>query len=131
MLLYVLGGLLAGFAAVQNVIRSAILPNLVAPELVNPAIALNFGLTQLTYVIGPGLGGLMIGLFGVGAAYSVQAVTCLGDGRGGRGDVAAAADRARRRRRARRRSCARSRRACGSSAATRRCSARSRSTSSR
>ena len=76
-LLYVLGGLLAGFAAVQNVIRSAILPNLVAPELVNPAIALNFGLTQLTYVVGPGLGGLMIGLFGVGAAYSVQAVTCL------------------------------------------------------
>jgi MFS family permease len=76
-LLYVLGGLLAGFAAVQNVVRSAILPNLVAPELVNPAIALNFGLTQLTYVVGPGLGGLMIGLAGVGAAYSIQAVTCL------------------------------------------------------
>jgi len=75
--LYVLGGLLAGFAAVQNVLRSAILPNLVAPELVNPAIALNFGLTQLTYVVGPGLGGLMIGLAGVGAAYSMQAVTCL------------------------------------------------------
>jgi MFS family permease len=75
--LYVLGGLLAGFAAVQNVIRSAILPNLVAPELVNPAIALNFGLTQLTYVVGPGLGGLMIGLAGVGAAYSIQAATCL------------------------------------------------------
>jgi MFS family permease len=76
-LLYVLGGLLAGFAAVQNVIRSAILPNLVAPEIVNPAIALNFGLTQLTYVVGPGLGGLMIGLAGVGAAYSIQAATCL------------------------------------------------------
>jgi MFS family permease len=75
--LYVLGGLLAGFAAVQNVLRSAILPNLVAPELVNPAIALNFGLTQLTYVVGPGLGGVMIGLAGVGAAYTVQAVTCL------------------------------------------------------
>jgi MFS family permease len=75
--LYVLGGLLAGFAAVQNVVRSAILPNLVAPELVNGAIALNFGLTQLTYVIGPGLGGLMIGLAGVGAAYTIQGVTCL------------------------------------------------------
>jgi MFS family permease len=75
--LYVLGGLLAGFAAVQNVLRSAILPNLVAPELVNPAIALNFGLTQLTYVVGPGLGGLMIGLAGVGAAYTMQGVTCL------------------------------------------------------
>jgi MFS family permease len=76
-LLYLLGGLLAGFAAVQNVVRSAILPNLVAPELVNPAIALNFGLTQLTYVVGPGLGGLMIGVAGVGAAYSIQAATCL------------------------------------------------------
>src|SRR3954449_11728904 len=77
LVLYVLGGLLAGFAAVQNVLRSAILPNLVAPELVNPAIALNFGLTQLTYVIGPALGGLMIGLAGVGAAYSIQGATCL------------------------------------------------------
>jgi MFS family permease len=76
-MLYVLGGLLAGFGAVQNVVRSAILPNLVAPGLVNQAIALHFGLNQLTYVVGPGLGGLMIGLAGVGAAYATQAVTCL------------------------------------------------------
>jgi len=75
--LYVLGGLLAGFGAVQNVVRSAILPNLVAPELVNPAIALHFGLNQLTYVIGPGLGGVVIGLAGVGAAYAADAVSCL------------------------------------------------------
>ena len=94
-MLYVLGGLLAGFAAVQNVLRSAILPNLVAPELVNPAIALNFGLTQLTYVVGPGLGGIMIGLAGVGAAYTMQARDVPGDGRGGRGDGAAAAGRPR------------------------------------
>jgi MFS family permease len=75
--LYILGGLLAGFGAVQNVIRSAILPNLVSPELVNPAIALHFGLNQLTYVVGPGLGGLLIGLAGVGAAYLTETVTCL------------------------------------------------------
>jgi MFS family permease len=75
--LYVLGGLLAGFGAVQNVVRSAILPNLVAPELVNPAIALHFGLNQLTYVVGPGLGGILIGLAGVGAAYAADAVSCL------------------------------------------------------
>src|SRR3954453_2582153 len=75
--LYVLGGLLAGFGAVQNVVRSAILPNLVAPELVNPAIALHFGLNQLTYVVGPGLGGLVIGIAGVGAAYTADAVSCL------------------------------------------------------
>jgi MFS family permease len=75
--LYVLGGLLAGFGAVQNVVRSAILPNTVAPELVNPAIALHFGLNQLTYVVGPGLGGLVIGIAGVGAAYTADAVSCL------------------------------------------------------
>ena len=55
-----LGGLLAGFAAVQNVVRSAIVPNLVAPAHLRRAIALNFGLYQLTLVVGPGLGGLLI-----------------------------------------------------------------------
>jgi MFS family permease len=75
--LYVLGGLLGGFGAVQNVIRSAIVPNVVAPELLRSAIALNFGLFQLTYVVGPGLGGLLIGAAGVGAAYTVNAVSCL------------------------------------------------------
>jgi MFS family permease len=75
--LYVLGGLLGGFGAVQNVIRSAIVPNVVAPELLRSAIALNFGLFQLTYVVGPGVGGLVIGAFGVGAAYTANAVSCL------------------------------------------------------
>ena len=75
--LYVLGGLLGGFGAVQNVIRSAIVPNVVAPELLRSAIALNFGLFQLTYVVGPGLGGVLIGALGVGAAYTANAVSCL------------------------------------------------------
>ncbi|MGI9097631.1 MAG: MFS transporter [Solirubrobacteraceae bacterium] len=59
-LLYVLGGLLAGFGALQNVARSAIVPNLVAREQMPAALAVNFGLYQLTMVIGPGLGGLLI-----------------------------------------------------------------------
>jgi len=59
-LLYVLGGLLAGFGALQNVARSAIVPNLVAREQMPAALAMNFGLYQLTMVIGPGLGGLLI-----------------------------------------------------------------------
>jgi MFS family permease len=75
--LYALGGLLGGFGAVQNVIRSAIVPNVVAPELLRSAIALNFGLFQLTYVVGPGLGGVLIGALGVGAAYTANAVSCL------------------------------------------------------
>ena len=75
--LYVLGGLLAGFGALQNVTRSAILPNLVEPARLRSAIALNFGLYQLTMVIGPGLGGVLIGVLGVGTAYAVDAASCL------------------------------------------------------
>jgi len=75
--LYVLGGLLAGFSSLQSVARSAILPNLVAPAQLRSAIALTYGLAQVAMVIGPGIGGLLIGAFGVQAAYSVDAVSCL------------------------------------------------------
>jgi predicted MFS family arabinose efflux permease len=76
-LLYVLGGLLAGFGALQNVTRSAILPNLVDRARLRSALALSFGLYQLTMVIGPGLGGLLIGVLGVGTAYTIDAASCL------------------------------------------------------
>lgn len=76
-LLYVLGGLLAGFGAVQNVTRSAIVPNLVRPEKLRSALALNYGLQTLTLVLGPGLGGLLIAAAGVGWAYAADAVSCL------------------------------------------------------
>jgi MFS family permease len=76
--LYVLGGALAGFGAVQSVVRSAIIPNVVPPDLLRSALALSFGLNQAIYVVGPALGGVIIGLSGVGTAYVVDAVTCLG-----------------------------------------------------
>jgi MFS family permease len=76
-LLYVLGGLLAGFGAVQNVARSAIVPNLVEPDQLRSALALNFGLFQLTLVVGPAIGGIIIGVWGVGAAYAFDAVSCF------------------------------------------------------
>jgi MFS family permease len=75
-LLYVLGALLAGFGAVQNVARSAIVPNLVRPELLRSALAVNYGLYQLTMVVGPGLGGLLISAGGVQLAYGVDAISC-------------------------------------------------------
>jgi MFS family permease len=75
-LLYVLGALLAGFGAVQNVARSSIVPNLVRPELLRSALAVNYGLYQLTMVVGPGLGGLLISAGGVEVAYGVDAVSC-------------------------------------------------------
>ena len=76
-LLYVLGGLLAGFGSVEGVTRTAIVPNLVAPEQLRGAIALAFGLYQLTAVIGPAAGGLLIAAGGVEVAYSVDALSCL------------------------------------------------------
>jgi MFS family permease len=75
-LLYVLGALLAGFGAVQNVARSAIIPNLVRPALLRSALAVNYGLNQLTMVVGPGLGGLLISAGGVELAYGVDAISC-------------------------------------------------------
>jgi MFS family permease len=76
-ILYALAGLLAGFSALQNVARSAIVPNLVDPSRLRAALALNYGLYQLTMVVGPGLGGLLIGTLGVQWAYTVDAVSCF------------------------------------------------------
>jgi MFS family permease len=75
--LFVLAGLLAGFGAVQSVVRTTMVPSLAGPDLLRPAVALSFALTQLTMVIGPAVGGLMIAALGVGAAYTADALTCL------------------------------------------------------
>jgi predicted MFS family arabinose efflux permease len=76
-LLYVLGGALAGFGSLEGVVRTAMVPNLVAPEHLRPALALAFGLYQLTAVVGPGAGGLLIAAADVQGAYAVDAVSCL------------------------------------------------------
>ena len=77
LVLYLLGGILAGFSSLENVTASAILPNLVAPERLRGALALNYGLYQLTMVVGPGLGGLVVALFGVQWAYTLDAGSCV------------------------------------------------------
>ncbi|HWI75141.1 MAG TPA: MFS transporter [Baekduia sp.] len=75
--LYVLGAAMAGFGAVQNVTASSIVPNLVPPERLRSALALNYGLSTLTMVVGPALGGVLIAVLGLGAAYTVDAISCL------------------------------------------------------
>ncbi len=76
--LFVLAGAMAGASSVERVTRAAIVPNTVEPEHLRGAISLTFGLYQLTQVVGPGLGGLLIAGFGVGTPYAVDAVSCLG-----------------------------------------------------
>jgi MFS family permease len=77
-LLYVLAGLAAGAAGIERVARSALVPNVVAPEELRSALSFSFGLYQLTAVVGPAVGGVLIAALGVGAAYTVDAATCAG-----------------------------------------------------
>ena len=77
-LLYVLGGLLAGFNAVQQTARSAMLPKLVHdPALLGPALATNYGLSSLAQVVGPGLGGVLIAVVGAKGAYAADGLSSL------------------------------------------------------
>jgi predicted MFS family arabinose efflux permease len=71
-LVFVLAAVLAGVAAVDNVTRAAVVPQLVGPERLRPALGLTFGLGQVSSVVGPGLGGLLIAAFGVASAYWID-----------------------------------------------------------
>jgi MFS family permease len=77
-LLYVLAGLSTAAAAIERVTGSAMVPNLVGPERLRGALALTFGLYNVTQVVGPALGGILISAAGVQAAYIADAVTCAG-----------------------------------------------------
>ncbi len=77
-LLFVLAGATAATASLERVTRSSIVPNTVAPHKLRAALSLTFGLYQVTMVIGPALGGLLIAGFGIAAPYIVDAITCFG-----------------------------------------------------
>lgn len=77
-ILFVLAAAMAGASAIERVVAAAIVPKTVSPELLPSAISLTYGLYQLTMVAGPGLGGILISLFGITTPYAVDAVSCLG-----------------------------------------------------
>jgi MFS family permease len=77
-LLYLLAGLSTAAAAMERVTASAMVPNLVGPDKLRGALSLTFGLYQVTMVVGPGLGGILISAAGVQGAYIADAVTCAG-----------------------------------------------------
>ena len=77
-LLYVLAALSAAASAVERVTRQSIVPNVVSAERLRGALSLTFGLMQLTMVVGPAVGGLLISAAGVQGAYIADAVTCAG-----------------------------------------------------
>ncbi|HKZ12828.1 MAG TPA: MFS transporter [Solirubrobacterales bacterium] len=77
-ILFVLAAAMAGAAAIERVVRSAIVPNTVSKARLPAAISLTYGLFQLTMVAGPAFGGVLISLFGLTTPYAVDAVSCLG-----------------------------------------------------
>jgi MFS family permease len=77
-ILFVLAAAMAGAAAIERVVRAAIVPNTVSKERLPAAMALTYGLFQVTMVVGPGFGGVLISLFGLTTPYAVDAVSCIG-----------------------------------------------------
>jgi MFS family permease len=76
-LLFVLAAIGGGFAAVERVVRSAIVPNVVAPDRIRAAVSLTFGLITVSMVVGPALGGVLISAFGIAVPYWVDSASCL------------------------------------------------------
>jgi MFS family permease len=76
--LYLLAGLSAGASSVERVARTAIIPTVVAPEHLRSALSFNFGMYQVAAIIGPALGGVVIGTLGLATAYGIDAVSCAG-----------------------------------------------------
>jgi MFS family permease len=71
-LLLVLGGLLAGCTTLGGVSSSSMTPGILGPELMRPGFAFLYGSGQATAIIGPGLGGLLIGFAGVSSIYAID-----------------------------------------------------------
>jgi MFS family permease len=57
--------------------RQALIPNLVPLDELANALTLNTMLRQLATIVGPGLGGIVLGFLGVGATYAINAASFL------------------------------------------------------
>jgi MFS family permease len=73
--LYAVAAASSAFSAMDQPTRAATIPNLVPPEHLASAIALNISAFTLTVIIGPAIGGMIVATAGVGTAYLVDAVT--------------------------------------------------------
>ena len=70
----VLATILGVASAVDFPTRSAIVSELVEPPLVGNGIALNSALNSAARIIGPGVGGLMLSIWGSGVCFAVTAI---------------------------------------------------------
>ena len=77
---YVAAFVIAGTIAVARPAQKAATFTIVTRERLNSAVALDQAANQLASVLGPALGGILIGTFGLPAAYALAAASflCLG-----------------------------------------------------
>ena len=75
--IYALAALGAAFGSFDSPARQALIPSLVPREHLPNAISLNTIMFQIASVAGPAAGGLVIGAFGVGWAYALNALSFL------------------------------------------------------
>jgi MFS family permease len=74
---YLLAALGSAFGSFDGPARQSLIPTLVPREHLPNAISLNTIMFQAASVLGPALGGLVIGGFGVGWAYALNAASFL------------------------------------------------------
>ena len=75
----VLGGVLAGSSALSSVASFAMMPGMLGPENLRSGLTFNYGTQQATGIVGPGLGGILIGVLGgVSWIYAFDAASCVG-----------------------------------------------------
>jgi MFS family permease len=75
LLVYGAAALNGGFMSIAMPTRSAMTPNLVPPEMLAPAAALNQVMWNGAGLIGPALGGIVIGVAGLSWAYGIDVVS--------------------------------------------------------
>jgi MFS family permease len=73
--IYLVAGIQAGIAGINSPARAAALPRMIPPEHLASALALNQVMYNVTLIVGPAVGGVIIGTLGVGWAYGVDVLT--------------------------------------------------------
>jgi len=73
--IYAAAAVAAGVSGVDAPTRSAMTPNLVGKELLPAAINLNFGMWNIAVIVGPAVGGVVVGAAGLAWAYGANLVT--------------------------------------------------------
>jgi len=76
-LLYALAGAIGALSGLESPTRTAMVPRLVGLEHLPSAIALEQTLFQVSDIVGPAVGGVIIGALGLEWAYAIDALTFL------------------------------------------------------